>query len=145
MPCIVYGLYFLPVYLITYVHSLAMLCLKFREICHMNSYILACYMWWMMHICISELTIIGSDNGFLPDGCQVIIWTSMGLLLFVLLGTNFSANMIQICTFSFKKMYLKILSRKWRPICVSLNLLIHNPFSVVNNVFWKGQVGIITL
>ena len=29
---------------------------------------------WVMHKCISRLTIIGSDNGLLPDRCQAIIW-----------------------------------------------------------------------
>ena len=35
----------------------------------------------MMHICVSNLTIIGSDNGLLPGQCQAIIWTNAGTLL----------------------------------------------------------------
>ena len=42
------------------------------------------------HICISKLTIIGSDNGLSPGGCQAIIWTNAGLLLIAPLETNFS-------------------------------------------------------
>ena len=33
-----------------------------------------------MHICVSNLTIIGSDNGLLPGQRQAIIWTNAGLL-----------------------------------------------------------------
>ena len=43
-----------------------------------------------MHICVSKLTIIGSDNGLLPERHQVIIWTSAGILLIGPLQTNFS-------------------------------------------------------
>ena len=40
-------------------------------------------------MCVSKLTIIGSDNGLLPDQRQVIMWTSAGILLIGPLGTNF--------------------------------------------------------
>ena len=43
------------------------------------------------YICISKLTIIGSDNGLSPCHRQAIIWTSAGILLILTLGTNFSA------------------------------------------------------
>ena len=33
------------------------------------------------HICVSNLTIIGSDNGLSPGRCQAIIWTNAGILL----------------------------------------------------------------
>ena len=36
---------------------------------------------WVKHICISKLTIIGSDNGLLPGRHQAIIWTNTGILL----------------------------------------------------------------
>ena len=32
------------------------------------------------HICVSNLTIIGSDNGLSPGHCQAIIWSSTGIL-----------------------------------------------------------------
>ena len=75
------------------------------------------------HICVSKLTIIGSDNGLSPGRCQAIIWTSAGILLIGSLGTNFSEILIGIQTFSFKKMQLKMSSAKWRPFCLSLNVL----------------------
>ena len=33
------------------------------------------------YICVSKLTIIGSDNGLSPGQHQVIIWTNAGILL----------------------------------------------------------------
>ena len=51
------------------------------------------------HICVSKLTIIGSDNGLSPGRRQAIIWTSDGILLIGALGTNISE--IEIQTFSF--------------------------------------------
>ena len=52
------------------------------------------------HICVSKLTIIGSNNGLLPDRRQAI---------------------------SFKKMHLKMSSGKWRPSCLGLNVLMALP------------------
>ena len=42
------------------------------------------------HICVSKLTIIGSDNDLSPDRRQAIIWTNDGILLIGPLETNFS-------------------------------------------------------
>ena len=67
------------------------------------------------HICISKLTIIGSDNGLSPGQRQAIIWTSAGILLIGPLGTNLSKILIGIQTLSFKKIHLKMSSAKWRP------------------------------
>ena len=75
------------------------------------------------HICVSKLTIIGSDNGLSPDRRQAIIWTNAGLLLIGPLGTNFSEILIEILTFSFKKMRLKVSSAKGGPFCLGLNML----------------------
>ena len=75
------------------------------------------------HICVSKLTIIGSDNGLSPDRRQAIIWTNAGILLIGPLGTNFNEILIKIHTFSFKKMHLKMSSGKWRPFCLGLTVL----------------------
>ena len=61
-----------------------------------------------MHICVSKLTIIGSDNGLLPGRHQAIIWTYARSLLIETLGTNFNNILIEIDTFSCKKMHLKM-------------------------------------
>ena len=56
-----------------------------------------------MHICVSKLTIIGSDNGLSPGRRQAIIWANAGILLIGPLGTNLSEILIEIYTFSLKK------------------------------------------
>ena len=117
------------------------------------------------HTYVSKLTIIASDNGWSPGRRQAIIWTSAGILLTEPLGTNFSEILIEIITFSFKKMHLKVSSVKLRPCCLGLNVLtfwlisqysnrpvsqvpqctcpISNdiwyvPISVLNGVFWDA-------
>ena len=75
------------------------------------------------HICVGNLTIIGSDNGLSPDRRQAITWTNVGQLLIGPLGTNYSEMLIEIHIFSFKKIYLKMSSGKWRPFCLGLNVL----------------------
>ena len=74
------------------------------------------------HICVSRQTITGSDNGLSPGRRQAIIWTNAGKLLFGPPGTNFSEILIEILTFSFKKMQLKMSSAKRRPFCLGLNV-----------------------
>ena len=75
------------------------------------------------HICVSRLTITGSDNGLPPGRRQAIIWTNAGILLIGSLGTNSSENSIEILTFSFTKMRLKVSFAKWRPFCLGFNVL----------------------
>ena len=57
----------------------------------------------MTLICISNLTIIGSDNGLLPGQHQAFIWTNAGILLIGVLETKFYEILITILTFSFNK------------------------------------------
>ena len=78
------------------------------------------------HICVGNLTIIGSDNGLSPGRRQAIIWTKAGISFIGPLGTNFSEILIEILTFSFKKMYLQVSSVKWRPFCLGLYVLKQN-------------------
>ena len=75
----------------------------------------------MRHICVGNLTINGSDNGLSPGRCQPIIWTKAGIFFIGPLGINFRE--IDILTFLFKKMQLKVLSVKWHPFCLRLNVL----------------------
>ena len=76
-----------------------------------------------IHICVGSLIIIGSDNGLSPNRRKAINWTNAGILLIGPLGTNFSEISIQILTFSFKKIHLKVSSAKWRPFCLGRNVL----------------------
>ena len=74
------------------------------------------------HICVSKLTTIGSDNGLSPGRRQAIIWTNARILFIWHFWTNFSEISIEIYTFSFKKIHLKMSSAKWRPFCHGLDV-----------------------
>ena len=50
----------------------------------------------MTHICVGNLTIIGSDNGLSPGRRQAIIWTNDGILSIRPVGTNFSDILAEI-------------------------------------------------
>ena len=78
------------------------------------------------HICVSNLTLIGSDN-LAPNRRQAIIWTNAGILLIGRLGITFIDMdiLIEIHTFFKKKKHLKISSGKWRPLCLWMTN-IHN-------------------
>ena len=76
-------------------------------------------------ICVGKLTIIGSDNGLSPERRQAIIWTNAGILLIGPLGTNFSEIVIEIQTFSLKKIRLKMSSAKCCSFRLGLNVLTH--------------------
>ena len=78
-----------------------------------------------MYICISKLTIDGSDNGSPPGQRQAIIRTNAGILLIWPSGKNFSEILIEIQIVSFEKMHLKMPSAKWQPFCLNLNVLTH--------------------
>ena len=98
---------------------------QYRKSYHGNKMIVIILTYWgqVTHICVSKLTVIGSDNGLSPDQRQAIIWTSAGILSIGPPGTHFNEILIEIHTFSFKKMHLKMSSGKWRPFCVDLNVL----------------------
>ena len=115
----------------------------------LNDLILQTLTHWgrMTHICVSELTIIGSDNGLSPERRQAIIWTSAGILLIEPLGTNFNEISIAVQTFFFhlRKMYLKMSSAKRRPLCLGLDVLklyvliwIHS-IKFSQNQLWETQ------
>ena len=76
-----------------------------------------------MHISVSKLTIIASVNGLSPGRRQAIIGTNDGILLIWPVGTNISEILIEIHSFSFKNKHWKMLSGKWRPFCLGLNVL----------------------
>ena len=59
-------------------------------------------------ICVSKPTIIGSDNGLSPGRRQAIIWTNAKVLWIGPMGINFNDILIEIYSFSFTKMHLKM-------------------------------------
>ena len=98
------------------------------------------------HICISNLTIIGSDNGLSPDRRHAIIWIIARILLIGPLRINFSEILFKMWTFSFKKMRLKISSAKWCLFRLSLDVLKHIssliygviiPFSAAGSLYFR--------
>ena len=83
------------------------------------------------HIRFGKLTIIVSDNGLSLRRRQAIIWTNAGILLIGPLGINFSEILIEVHTFSFKKMHLKPSSAKWQPLNLGLNVLTNTIWTAV--------------
>ena len=79
----------------------------------------------MVYICVSKLTIIGSDNCLSPGRHQVIIWTNTGILLIEPLGTGF--NEILIVCFNFSS-----------PQCVNIlrfEFTLHHPQESIEQSF----------
>ena len=70
-------------------------------------------------VCVGNLTTISSDNGLAPCRRQAIIWTNVGILS----GTNFGETLIEIQTFSAKKIRLKVPSAKCCPFHLGLSVL----------------------
>ena len=66
---------------------------------------------------------ISSDNGLSPGWHQAIIWTNAGILFLEPVETNFSEILIEIHTFSCKKMHLKMSSGVWQTFYLGLNVL----------------------
>ena len=93
----------------------------------------------MIHKCVSTLAIPDSSNDLLPIRRQAIIWTNAGILLFGSLGTNFSEMLFEIQTFTFKKVNTKMLSVKWRPFCLRLNMLENMSFRGMTSFSWDRK------
>ena len=85
------------------------------------------------HICVSKLTIFGSDNGLSPGRSRAIIWTNAGILLIGPLGTNFSEILVGIQTFYLRKMHLKMSSALERLFRLGLNEL--RKYSLTSRLF----------
>ena len=97
----------------------------------------------MTHICVSKLTIIGSDNGLSPGRRLAIILTNAGISSTGPLGTNFSGILIENNTFSLKKMHLKMSSGKWRLSCLGFNVLNtvnRNVADTLSNFQYRGEI-----
>ena len=84
-----------------------------------------------MHICVSKLAIVGRR--------QALIWPNAGKFIIDPLGTKFSEILIEIHTFSFKKMNLKMSSGKWRPFCLGLNVLISLWFNYSSTTWFVSR------
>ena len=94
----------------------------FSEPAKLNWILLLTHWHHVMHICVNKLTIIGSDHGLLLGQHQVIIWTNTGILLIGPIRKHFNEMLFKIHAFSFKKMNANMLSTKWWPFCLGLNV-----------------------
>ena len=74
------------------------------------------------HICVSKLTNTGSDNGLSPERHQAIIRPNAGIFLIRPIATNFGEILIEIQTFSSKKIRLKMSSAKCCLFRLGLNV-----------------------
>ena len=75
------------------------------------------------HICVSDLTSIGSDNGLMPGRHQVIIRTNAGILLIRPLGTNFSEFSVEILNIFIQENAFESVVCEKAAICFGLNEL----------------------
>ena len=103
---------------------------------HLTFYYILTHWGRVTQLCVSKLNSIGSDNGLSTGWRQAIVWTNAGVLLIEPWGTNFSEIIIKILIFLFKKMHLKMLSGKWRPFCLGLNVLKFNTQRVTSICIW---------
>ena len=94
-----------------------------------------------MHICVSKVTIIASDNGLSPGQRQAIIWNNAGILSVGLLGTTFSEILIKILTFfsrnTLESVVCEMVAILSGPQCV--NTLWHS------NVTWHHRSWVLVL
>ena len=90
----------------------------------------------VMHICISKLTTIGSDNGLSPNRRHAIIWTNAGILFYWTLRNKLQWNLLRnSCIFirenAFENVIWKIAAILSRPQCVKLS--------------WQGQLQLLSV
>ena len=103
----------------------------------------------VMHICVSNLTSICSDNGLSPGRHQAIIWTNAGILLIRPLGTNLW-NINRNSYIFTKYMHLKMSSGKRWPFCLRLDVLSYRSLSTTQDssphvVSYHFQISLINL
>ena len=83
--------------------------------------------WHLVAFCCGLLMIIEAEwriySKLTAIGIWTIIWTNAGIVLIEPFGTNFSQILIEVYTFSARKMHFKTSSGKWRLFCLGLNVL----------------------
>ena len=90
------------------------------------------------HICVSKLTIIGSDKGLSPRRCQAIIWTNGGLSLIGPLGTKPSEILTFIQENAFERVVCELAAILSRPQCVNVSaVLVQLPLT---NLHYSGGI-----
>ena len=90
------------------------------------------------HICVSKLTIVGSDNGLSPDRCQAIIWTNAGLLLILPLGNLNRNSNISIQKNAYESVVGETVAILPRPQCVEFTTRFYCANSLFAMLFGCG-------
>ena len=75
------------------------------------------------HICVTKITIIGSDNGLAPIRRQAIIWTNAGIMLFWTLRNKLQWNFNQNPYIFNQENAFENAVWKMEAICLGLNVL----------------------
>ena len=92
----------------------------------------------MTHICVGNLTIIGSDNGLSPGRRKAIILINDGILLIGPLGTNFSELLIEIQPFiqekAFESVVCEMVAILSLPQWVKVPCLVVTSSAILNDV-----------
>ena len=108
--------------------------------CYQSAFVPLTHWGRVTHICVSKLAIIGSDKGLSSGWRQAINWTNAGILLIWPFGTNFSEILIEIYTFSFKKMHLNMSSGKMAAILSQPQCLVAEQATNDNLVHGRMQL-----
>ena len=72
---------------------------------------------------VSKLTITDSENSLSPDQRQDITRTNAWILFIERIGTTCSEILIEIHTFSIRRIHSKMSSARWLPFCLGLIVL----------------------
>ena len=115
-------------------------CINKRKLPDLSGSIVSVHWGRVTHICVSELTIIGSDNGYSPVLAPSHYLNQCWNIINSTPIKKFSQILIEIHTFSFKKMHLKMSSGKWRPFCLGLNMLMTKATFVFPYVAWVKAI-----
>ena len=95
------------------------------------------------HICISKLCIIGSDIVLSPKRHQASIWFKDGILLIGPWEQTSAKILMEISTFSFKKMHMEFSSGNGWPFYTEPNVLMAVVrVGIVNPPWWVKAPGI---
>ena len=75
------------------------------------------------HVCVSKLTINGSDNGLSPSRHQAIFWNNVRILLIRQSGTNFNEILMEVMDCLSRKSVWKCRLRNGIHFCLSISVL----------------------
>ena len=93
------------------------------------------------HICVSKLTIIGSDNSLMSSRCQAIIWTNAGIFLmsYIFIKNAFEQVICKMMAILYRAQCVKYIYFYVLGSCCSMSQKVGSAhFSVSGKIFPKG-------